>query len=125
MATLLNRLGDMAKNAADKTGDIIEIGKLNSKINSEQQTITSLKEKIGTYYFNHSDASTELPAEVRELCQKIQESLDAIAMLQQSINTLKGEGSPAAVGAKDKCITCGAANAPGTKFCGSCGAKLS
>lgn len=121
MANFLNKLGDMAKNAADKTGDMIEIGKLNAKISTEQATIITIKQKIGSYYYEHFDTGGEYPLEVSELCQQIKVCEHAIAEIQGEIAALKGEVPGEA---ESKCPACGAANSLGTKFCGECGAKL-
>lgn len=121
MANFLNKLGDIAKNAADKTGDMIEVGKLNAKISSEQATIATIKQKIGGYYYEHFEMSEEYPPEVSELCQQIKLCEQAIAGIQGEISALKGDASGKAEG---KCPACKAVNSPGTKFCGECGARL-
>lgn len=121
MANFLNKLGDMAKNAADKTGDMIETGKLNAKISTEQAAIATIKQKIGGYYYERFGVDGEFPAEVSEMFQQIKLCEETIAALQGEIDNLKGEGPGEAAG---KCPACGAANSPGTKFCGACGEKL-
>lgn len=120
MANLFNKLSDMAKNAADKTGDMIEIGKLNAKISAEQANICTIKQSIGDYYYERFHTE-EYPTEVAELCQQIKLCEEAIASVQADIRTLKEESHTEATG---KCPACGAANAPSTKFCGECGGKL-
>lgn len=121
MANFFDKIGEIAKTAADKTGDMIEIGKLNSKISTEQANILALKQKIGGYYYEHFDANESLPPEVYELCGQIKQCEEAIISVQKEIGTLKGEAPTADT---VKCPSCGAANAFGTKFCGSCGTKL-
>lgn len=121
MANFLNKLGDMAKNAADKTGEMIEIGKLNTKISAEQTKISDLKQKIGNFYYDRFSTEENFPAEVAELCQQINLCEEAIASVQAEICVLKGEPRPDDT---EKCPSCGVSNSAGTKFCSSCGAKL-
>lgn len=121
MTNFLNKLGDMAKNAADKGGDVIEISRLNAKISTEQTNIVTVKQKIGDFYYERFGTDIEYPAEVTELCQQIKLCEDTIAALQEEIGVLKGESPSESEG---KCPACGASNSLGTKFCGECGAKL-
>ena len=91
MANFLNKLGDMAKTAADKTGDMIEIGKLNAKISTEQANISALKQKIGGYYYEHFDVAMDYPTEVFDLCQQIMLCGETITSLQEEITALRGD----------------------------------
>lgn len=123
MANFLNKLGDMAKTAADKTGDMIEIGKLNAKISTEEAAIAKQKEQIGNFYWEQFLSGQEQPATVTEWCQAIRASQEAIDALQAEISTLKGE-PPMNTTSAAPCAACGTVNPPGTKFCGNCGGKL-
>ena len=123
MANFLNKLGDMAKTAADKTGDMIEIGKLNAKISTEEAAIAKQKEQIGNFYWEQFLSGQEQPTPVTEWCQAIRASQEAIDALQAEISTLKGE-PPMNTASAAPCAACGTVNPPGTKFCGNCGGKL-
>lgn len=91
MTNFLNKLGDIAKNAADKTGDLIEIGNLNSKISAEKTTIVTIKQKIGDYYYERFDEGVEYPPEVSDLCRQIKVCEQSIAGMQEEIIALKTE----------------------------------
>lgn len=89
MANFMNKVGNMAKKAADKTGDMVEIGKLNTKILSQQKSISSLKEKIGEIVFEQYQQGEALPEGIEALCQQIEETKQTITTLQQEIQEIK------------------------------------
>lgn len=121
MTNFFNKLGDMAKTAADKTGDMIEIGKLNSRISAEQSNISAVKEKIGDYYYNLSLNGGDFPIEVIEMFGQIKACQQEILSLQNEISAVKGEAAP---DNSCKCPSCGSVNPQGTKFCSECGGKI-
>ena len=89
MGNFMDRVGGMAKKAADKTGDMVEIGKLNAKISSQQQSISSLKERIGGILYERFQHGEQLPEEVDELCQQIEEVQKSIVSMQKEIQEIK------------------------------------
>ena len=123
MTSFFDKIGEMAKTAADKTGDMIEIGKLDAKISAEEETIAKQKEQIGNFYWEQFIAGQEQSAPVAEWCQAIKASQEAIDALQEEISALKGE-PPMNTASAAPCAACGTENPPGTKFCGNCGGKL-
>lgn len=129
------KIGDLAKNLGDKTNDAIETSKLNSKINAEKAAAAGELEKIGAFYYEQFTLSGEAAPEVLEFCQAARAHYDAAAEAQAEIDRIKAENeaekaaaavpvAAAAVPAGITCPVCNAANAPGTKFCCSCGARL-
>lgn len=127
MANFLDKIGELAKTAADKTNDLIEQNQLKAKITAEEAEITVFKVKIGDFYWNKFITTGTAEAEILDLCEGIKTSQAVIASLQEEINALKGEkpaeAAPAAI-AEPLCPNCGTPNAPGTKFCKECGTKL-
>lgn len=89
MSNFMDRVGGMAKKAADKTGDMVEIGKLNAKILSQQQSISSVKEKIGELIFERYQQGEQLPDDVGELCKQIEDIQNNIASLKKEIQEIK------------------------------------
>ena len=127
----LDKLNDIAKNIGDKTNDAIETTRLNSKIKAEQEAAASDLQKIGEHYYHLFAAGGEAAPEVLEFCQSAKAHYDAAAEAQAEIERIKTESevpaapvavAPAPAGMASP--SCGAGNAPGTKFCQSCGAKL-
>lgn len=126
----LDKLNQVAKNIGDKTNDAIETTKLNSKVNAEKAAATEELKKIGEYYYNLFAGGGEATPEILEFCQNAKAHYDAAAEAQAEIERIKAENAvPAPVAAPAapvgvSCPSCGTANASGTKFCYSCGAKL-
>lgn len=125
-----DKLNQVAKNIGDKTNDAIETTKLSSKINAEKSAAAEDMKKIGEHYYNLFAAGGEATPEVLEFCQSAKAHYDAAAAAQAEIERIKAENeaektpAPVAAPAGNACPSCGASNAPGTKFCQSCGAKL-
>ncbi|MCL1983060.1 MAG: hypothetical protein FWG53_08260 [Clostridiales bacterium] len=47
----LDKLGDIARNVGDKTSEVIETTKLNSKISAEKSAITDCMRQIGEIHY--------------------------------------------------------------------------
>ncbi|MCR3923157.1 MAG: zinc ribbon domain-containing protein [Firmicutes bacterium] len=120
----------MAKNAADKTTDMLETTKINAKINEEQKNIATVKQEIGDYYWQQFVAGLPLEAEPAELCRKIATATAAIEQYQSDIKTIKQEEDAPApqpqpqAAATTKCPSCGTNVAVGKKFCVECGYNM-
>ena len=122
---LLNKLNDFAKNITDKTADAIEIGKLNTKINSETAAISELMKQIGAVYYDKYTAGLVPDPDAAEFFASIDEHKACISEARSEIERIKAENeaAKAAAGAVI-CPSCGFANSHGTKFCQECGTKI-
>ncbi len=89
MAGFKEKFGDMAKKAADKTGNMVEIGKLHTKIMSQKQSISTIKAQIGTILYQKYQQGEAVSEELTELCRQIAESEREIDAMQQEIQELK------------------------------------
>lgn len=127
-----DKLKAAAEAVSDKTNDMIEITKLNSKISAETNAISELKKKIGNIIFEYYQKGESLPPEIGELCESIKNSQATIETLQNEIAAIKSDGvKPAATQPRAHsqagaiaCPACGASNAPGVRFCSECGSRL-
>ena len=130
-----DKLGDLAKNIGDKTNDAIETTKLSSKISAERSAAGEDMKKIGQHYYAKFAAGEQVSPEALEFCQAAAAHYAAAEKAQAEIDRIRAENDAAraassAVAAPPRsaagpaCTSCGAVNAPGTRFCGSCGAKL-
>jgi len=107
--------GKFTKSVAGKTGNLVDVTKLNLTLNDTERKITDIQRKIGELvYEKYSDGSLST-SDFDELCGEIdefraeQESIKAqIAALKKSI----------------PCSVCGTNNEKGNEFCAKCGAKL-
>lgn len=133
---LFDKIGNMTKNISDKTGDMLEITKLNSKISNEKNKIASLKTKIGEHYWSIFESGTVLDNKASELCAEITHSINTISALEMEIQKIKSgtktdsaslnispQHTPAS-GAAAYCENCGAALGKDEKFCSECGTPV-
>ena len=84
-----DKLGEITKSVGDKTNDMIEINKLNSKIKAERAGIETGKAELGALYWSKFEAGAKLDADAMELCAKIQGSFDAIAGFEADFYIMK------------------------------------
>ena len=125
-----NKLNDLAKNIGDKTGDVLETGKLNAKILSEKNAAAAEIKKIGEYYYQLYASGGEVAQEVLEFCEAAKAHFDVIAEAQAEIDGIKTakEEAPAAAPIQTQqsrfCPECGTSVAADTKFCANCGHKF-
>lgn len=90
MKDLFNKVGKIAKDTAekavDKTGEIVEVGKLKSQISTAKTEISKAKKQIGEYYYEQYGADSELPGPVAELCKTIEAQEQLIEELNNKID---------------------------------------
>ena len=131
---LLDKIGEFAKIAANKTEEItktigekaeaaLEIQKLTSLVGKEESKIESTYKKMGKMVWEKSQNCDCLPDEFKEECEAIKESLAAIDDLKFKIANIKATAfngdEP-----KTTCPNCGAAVGISAKFCSECGSKM-
>ncbi len=131
---LLDKIGEFAKIAANKTEEItktigekaeaaLEIQKLTSLVGKEESKIESTYKKMGKMVWEKSQNCDCLPDEFKEECEAIKASLAAIDDLKFKIASIKATAfngdEP-----KTTCPNCGAAVGISAKFCSECGSKM-
>ncbi len=131
---LLDKIGEFAKIAANKTEEItktigekaeaaLEIQKLTSLVGKEESKIESTYKKMGKMVWEKSQHCDCLPDEFKEECETIKASLAAIDDLKFKIANIKATAfngdEP-----KTTCPNCGAAVGISAKFCSECGSKM-
>lgn len=127
--TFFNKLEEAAKSFTEKANDTIEITKMNAKINTEKNKITTYKTEIGDFVWQKLQHSDGCCTEVKELCAKIQASLDLIAEYERQIDDIKNEKDEKVEEVVETpktpvCPSCGNEVNPDAKFCIECGTKL-
>lgn len=108
------KFSETAKAAAKKSGDIVEVTKMSMSINSEESKIEEAFEEVGRALYDAYQKGSEVPEEVKEICQKIDEYEENIKELKAKILELKNVKS---------CPGCGTELPIETAFCPKCGAK--
>jgi hypothetical protein len=97
-----DKLKAAAEAVGDKTNEMIEITKLNSKIAAETNAVSEAKKRIGGIIFDYYQKGESFPPEIGELCESIQKSQDAIEALQNEISAIKSEGAKPAAAAQSR-----------------------
>lgn len=108
----LDDLKKATKNIAQKTGDMVEISKLNLSISQEKDKINKIYTEIGQAVYEQYKAGNDVG--FGDKCAVIVEHQKAIEELQQKILELKNA---------KKCYSCGAEVSVDVAFCPQCGAK--
>ena len=140
-----NKLGDLAKSVGDKTNDMLEIGKLNSRIHGEEDSIEQHYFDLGEYIFEKFESGVAMDERATVICLAIRERKANIRAMQEEIQQIKQEqddlrrakaearqeareqarqAKAAMAAGTETCPVCGATIAAGSKFCGDCGTQL-
>jgi len=119
---------EFAKNVGEKTNNLLEINRLNVKINSEMDNISEFQRRIGAIFWSKFQAGEVLDPEVMELCASIRSCEEAIEAARAEIAAKEEAERPVDADVAPQtgvfCPICSAENAPGAKFCKECGSKL-
>lgn len=148
------KLSDAAKSTAKKSEELIEIGKVKSKIRDAENNIEKMKMNIGEAAYTKFKDGGKIFPEAEEMCKGIDEAFESIKNLEANILRLKHiricpgcstevedtvafcakcghKFEPLPVTEEEveddgelKCEKCGAPIEEGAAFCGGCGAKV-
>jgi ribosomal protein L40E len=150
LSKIAKSVSDEAVNVAKKSGELIEITKLNNAISTEEDKINAVLPKMGNIIYQRFKNGENIDPELLTYCNKIEDIKANIAALKQKILEVKNikicpgcnsELSPEVVfcpkcGAKQEtaevveaeemktCPKCAAAVPVDSAFCTSCGAKM-
>ncbi|MCL2523777.1 MAG: TIR domain-containing protein [Betaproteobacteria bacterium] len=149
---LFDKISLFAKNAVDKTseviesakinekisesrrkfsetktqfGDMVDVSKLNTRISDSKYRVNNIKQKLGDYYWGKYKEGVALDAEADKLCAAIKDEVELIDECNREIQKIKKipETGNAAKPAEDiKCAECSAILPSDAKFCPECGA---
>lgn len=103
-----------AQSAAKKSGELMEVTKINMNISSEEEKIKKLYVKIGKAVYEKFSSGDDVESELVEDCKVISEHEDNIKDYRQKILDIKNI---------KKCEECGAELEKDVMFCPKCGAK--
>ena len=118
-----DKANDAFKSATDKANDALEINRINSKINGENQRISKLKMQLGEYIWTRFEAGDSFDENASELCNQIVASKENIAGFEEDIQRIKE--SNVAPNAPITCPSCGNTVDRSLKFCPTCGTQIS
>ena len=120
----------------DKTNEMLEVSKINNKINEEKSKIATQKTKLADLYWARFEGGEQLNDEAMECCIAIRASNEAIQAFNQEIIKIKEEPPQTAAATAgpaqqnttaEESIPCGACGSSvlfGKKFCPECGTPI-
>lgn len=131
---LLDKISEYAKIAANKTEEItktigekaeaaLEIQKLTTLVNKEENKIENTYKKIGKMVWEKSHTCEHMPEQFKAECDAIKASLAAIEDLKFKIANIKATAFNGEE-PKTTCPNCGAQVGISAKFCSECGGKM-
>lgn len=82
---------ELAQTAAKKSGEILEITKLNKKIREEERSIELRYMEIGKIMFEKYSTLTEIPEEISDYIRTIQIKNEVIANLNAKIEEIRAQ----------------------------------
>jgi len=129
---LFDKINTIAKNVGEKTGDAIEITKLNAKISSEKSAIADIYKQLGERIYEKYASGAYQDADMAELFTAVDARRANIAEAEDKIKAIKAENEAKAQSASQAhaapagavCPGCGAPVADGVKFCNQCGTRV-
>lgn len=112
---LSKKVGEVAQTAAKKSGDLVEITKLNMNVSSEEDKIQKLYTKMGKAVYEMFCSDDDVQEVFKEDCEAIKVHEQAIEDLRAKIREIKKTST---------CSACGAEVNNASAFCPKCGAKV-
>ena len=131
---LFDKINELAKTAGEKTGNAIEITKLNARIGKEREHISEAKRQIGEIYYAKVAEGYELLPDAAIFADRIKEAENAIEEARAEIERIRSgeniaqeepeaEEEPEAASVKF-CPGCGSKCEAAAAFCSVCGNKF-
>ncbi len=90
---LFDKVNEFAKNAASKTGEVLEDTRLKTQIMNDEKSIRELQTKIGAFYYKKFAAGEAVEDEVAEFCTAISVHLANIEQKKASLSAGKRTGA--------------------------------
>jgi hypothetical protein len=92
MGDFFDKAKKMAGMAADKTGDVVEMGKYKAKIASLKSDVNSAEKKIGRYFYEKYQDDENADSEIIEYIKEITTKEEEINEMEETIQKIKDEG---------------------------------
>lgn len=107
------RLSNWINAGTDKAKEMSGSMKISNEIKEEEKKQEELYEQIGVYFYENCSSDAE--GQLKELCQKIDESKEQVILKQKQLNILRG---------MTNCPNCGAEVSSDSVFCNACGSRM-
>lgn len=122
---IMDKLNGVARKVSDKAGELVELGKLNIRLQSEADEVEALKIQLGEICFGKYRSGDELDPEIENICAQIEKHKRNMAETQRTINKMKeNPADPIDLAAMGYCPYCGSELVKDAAFCPKCGQQL-
>jgi hypothetical protein len=115
LSKLAKTVGEGATAVAKKSGDMVEVTKLNLAIQSEVDGIKSMYSDIGAMIYKKYEDGEQLDEDIITICEKIKDKEDIVTELKQKVLYIKNI---------KMCANCKTELSPEIIFCPKCGKEL-
>jgi predicted nucleic acid-binding Zn-ribbon protein len=92
MGDFFDKAKKVAGIAAEKTGDVVEMGKQKAKIMSLKSDVGDAEKKIGRLFYEKLRSDESVEGEIADLIREITDKEAQIEELEDSIQKIKEEG---------------------------------
>ena len=79
----LDKLSDIGKSVAQKSGELVETGKISMDIKKKEREAKTLKFELGKYIYQQFKSGQEIDDKVRTICSEIDVVYAEIASLEK------------------------------------------
>ena len=115
MEQIISELKNTAKNAAKKTGELLEVGKLKLACADTKSKINEAYKELGKDLYNAEKEGSEDAEAIKNIIIDIDGLYEKLAEQENQVAQLKKQ---------KKCISCGQMCDDEADFCSKCGSKL-
>ncbi|KAJ49469.1 ribosomal protein L2 [Clostridium tetanomorphum] len=112
ISKIAKTVGDGAATVAKKSGEFVEISKLNLNISTEKENIDKLYQKIGEIVYDKYKNGEIIDVELEESCRSIVDANERIESIEEKIKAIKSkkEESTDEDLKEESCTQCGCGN---------------
>lgn len=89
-----DKVSDLGKAAAKKSGEMLEVTKVNVKITEKKSKLKEVEVQLGKHYYEQYQAGAILDATAVEFCEKMKEIEESIEELKESLKDGDEEEGP-------------------------------
>lgn len=123
-SAFFEKISSIARHVTDKASHILEINRINAKINKEYQKISDLKMQLGEHIWTRFETGDSFDETSLNICSQITACQDTILIHETELLKIKQDVSDSVDDSVRPCPVCGSPAGAAVNFCPKCGARL-